>query len=109
MIVCDEHGFMSHRTDSCPYCVKSHHQMNENETIEWVERHSQTLEDWLSMMRFGAARMELNPLLAIELICREAERKRVGVSNWCHADRVRDLIGRLGWSISFTTHPPQSG
>ena len=51
--------------------------MEDGELIEWVEKNSGTLQQWISLMQFGKATFEKKPALAMELIVREA-----GASMW---------------------------
>lgn len=73
--------------------------MEDGELIEWVEKNSGTLQQWISLMQFGKATFEKKPALAMELIVREAERNRCGLPNWCVADRVCELMRQLGWEF----------
>ena len=77
--------------------------MDDNELIELVERNSQTLEQWFALMLFGIETFKKKPLLALELIVREAQRRRVNCpQHWTTSDVVMELIRRLEWSFSVS-------
>lgn len=79
--------------------------MHRDELIEWVEKSSGSFDQWLNLMRFGRMALEEQPLLALELIVREAERKRTGSPpNWCVADIVVLILERLKWDFVLVPH-----
>ena len=77
--------------------------MDDNELIELVEKNSKTLEQWFALMLYGVETFKKKPLLAVELIVREAERRRVNCpQHWTTADVVMELMRRLEWSFSIS-------
>lgn len=78
-------------------------QMSNDELIEWIEKSSGTFEQWLSLMKFGAATFEAKPFLAMELIVREAERRRTNdPPNWCIANITVAILERLEWKLELS-------
>lgn len=76
--------------------------MEDNEIIEMVEKAAGSLEQWIQLMKFGTPTFQEKPLLAMEMVVREAERNRSkSPKAWTTSDRVVDLLKRLDWVINI--------
>lgn len=76
--------------------------MEDNEIIEMVEKAAGSVEQWIQLMKFGTPTFQEKPLLAMEMVVREAERARSkSPKAWTTSDRVVDLLKRLDWVIDI--------
>jgi len=76
--------------------------LSDDNVVELVSKACSTHEQFISMMKFGTPTFEKKPLLALELITKEAESNRAKApKTWSVAERVVDIFKRIGWRLEI--------